>query len=236
MPQFGRARCAGRGGHRSSETTEIYQCKRAVVRSCGPSGAIERRCRMHRSCGSATTQFPFNFRNTIHALAPRHRRLARRLGLARARPPSAANAAPSPPSRRETAAPRGSQSHRADSPACVIGRALRVDMKNDGEAVAPRDRSTGGRDGPRRMVRMARYQTPRRARGPDPPARQRPNNALRYSETASANTDLPRHGQPSGGPAHPRDPRATRMHAVLPRPLLSTRVLVLLPPNLPNLA
>ena len=64
----------------------------------------------------------------------------------------------------------------------------------------------------------------------------RPNNALRYSETASANTDLPRHGQPSGGPAHPRDPRATRMHAVLPRPLLSTRVLVLLPPNLPNLA
>ena len=39
MPQFGRARCAGRGGHRSSETTEIYQCKRAVVRSCGPSGA-----------------------------------------------------------------------------------------------------------------------------------------------------------------------------------------------------
>ena len=77
---------------------------------------------------------------------------------------------------------------------------------------------------------------PATSAGPGPTGSPRPNNALRYSETARANTDLPRHGQPSGGPAHPRDPRATRMHAVLPRPLLSTRVLVLLPPNLPNLA
>ena len=128
-----------------------------------------------------------NFRNTIHALAPRHRRLARRLGLARARPPSAANAAPSPPSRRETAGRPGTGGSGQTPPACVIvyRRALRVDMKNDGEAVAPRDRSTGGRDGPRRMVRMARYQTPRRARGPDPPARQGPTTRYAIAKQRS---------------------------------------------------
>ena len=174
-----------------------------------------------------------NFRNTIHALAPRHRRLARRLGLARARPPSAANAAPSPPSRRETAAPRGTgQTHR---------RALsdvRYESRHEkrwrgGGAAGSEHRRKGWAEanGPNGAL-----PNPATSAGPGPTGSPRPNNALRYSETARANTDLPRHGQPSGGPAHPRDPRATRMHAVLPRPLLSTRVIVLLPPNLPNLA
>ena len=227
MPQFGRARCAGRGGHRSSETTEIYQCKRAVVRSCGPSGA--------RTMSDASVL------RFSHDAISETRSMRSRRGTAGSHAGSASHGLgprrpPTPLRRlRVVARPR-----RPAAPGRLTGvryrRALRVDMKNDGEAVAPRDRSTGGRDGPRRMVRMARYQTPRRARGPDPPARQGPTTQQRVTRTASANTDLPRHGQPSGGPAHPRDPRATRMHAVLPRPLLSTRVLVLLPPNLPNLA
>ena len=173
-----------------------------------------------------------NFRNTIHALAPRHRRLARRLGLARARPPSAANAAPSPPSRRETAAPR----HRApDSPralsTCVTSRHEKRWRGGGAAGSEHRRKGWAEANGPNGAL-----PNPATSAGPGPTGSPRPNNALRYSETASANTDLPRHGQPSGGPAHPRDPRATRMHAVLPRPLLSTRVLVLLPPNLPNLA
>ena len=175
-----------------------------------------------------------NFRNTIHALAPRHRRLARRLGLARARPPSAANAAPSPPSRREW------RDRGAPAPgrltACVID--VRVTSRHEkrwrgGGAAGSEHRRKGWAEanGPNGAL-----PNPATSAGPGPTGSPRPNKALRYSETASANTDLPRHGQPSGGPAHPRDPRATRMHAVLPRPLLSTRVLVLLPPNLPNLA
>ena len=173
MPQFGRARCAGRGGHRSSETTakftNVSELWSGRVDPPGPE-----RCRMHRSCGSATTQFP-KHDPCARAAAPPARTPARpRTGSA---PVGRQRRSVASESSRDRGAPR----HRADSPACVIGRALRVDMKNDGEAVAPRDRSTGGRDGPRRMVRMARYQTPRRARGPDPPARQGPTTQQRVT-------------------------------------------------------
>ena len=131
----------------------------------------------------------------------------------------------------ETAAPR----HRADSPralsTCVTSRHEKRWRGGGAAGSEHRRKGWAEANGPNGAL-----PNPATSAGPGPTGSPRPNNALRYSETASANTDLPRHGQPSGGPAHPRDPRATRMHAVLPRPLLSTRVLVLLPPNLPNLA
>ena len=227
MPQFGRARCAGRGGHRSSETTEIYQWKRAVVRSCGPSGA--------RTMSDASVL------RFSHDAISETRSMRSRRGTAGSHAGSASHGLgprrpPTPLRRlRVVARPR-----RPAAPGRLTGVRYRTCVTSRHEK---RWRGGGAAGSEHRRKGWAEANGPNGAlpnpatsAGPGPTGSPRPNNALRYSETATANTDLPRHGQPSGGPAHPRDPRATRMHAVLPRPLLSTRVLVLLPPNLPNLA
>ena len=188
---------------------------------------------MHRSCGSATTQFP-KHDPCARAAAPPARTPARpRTGSApvgrRRR-----SVASSPVVRRDprTPTPHGRLAPRACSVVSTCVTSRHEKRWRGGGAAGSEHRRKGWAEanGPNGAL-----PNPATSAGPGPTGSPRPN-ALRYSETASANTDLPRHGQPSGGPAHPRDPRATRMHAVLPRPLLSTRVLVLLPPNLPNLA
>lgn len=215
------------GVRRLQKFTNVSELWSGRVDPPGPE-----RCRMHRSCGSATTQFP---------LISETRSMRSRRGTAGSHAGSASHGLgprrpPTPLRRlRVVARPR-----RPAAPGRLTGVRYRTCVTSRHEK---RWRGGGAAGSEHRRKGWAEANGPNGAlpnpatsAGPGPTGSPRPNNALRYSETASANTDLPRHGQPSGGPAHPRDPRATRMHAVLPRPLLSTRVLVLLPPNLPNLA
>ena len=212
------------GVRRQQKFTNVSELWSGRVDPPGPE------CRMHRSCGSATTQFPKHDPCARAAAPP-------------ARTPARPRTGSAPVGRqRRSVASESSRDRGAPAPgrltACRYRRALAVTSRHEkrwrgGGAAGSEHRRKGWAEanGPNGAL-----PNPATSAGPGPTGSPRPNNALRYSETASANTDLPRHGQPSGGPAHPRDPRATRMHAVLPRPLLSTRVLVLLPPNLPNLA